>query len=274
VLAALAYANKKCSREILKIPDNATKKEVATLCREAGKSLYDYFLRYCGDPASTAYQCNKRHYRQVAEEQHRNRQTQMERMNSGWRYQYIAKDAAGRSRRFESVSDIGTQEADFNVTVRFVEMKGLLSIYVSVKNRTNTMGGQDWPKAIAALEEIAKSDKNREGNYLCIFGMAMEKGQRLIKCRQKTKTPHSFNTEIWKSDFFWPFFTSKSYEEIVAAVLRVLMEKSRPASEISFIPDDLIESFGDSCRKDLLLDDQGIFNDPFRLASIICGVKK
>ena len=68
-------------------------------------------------------------------------------MNSGWRYQYIAKDCAVRSRRFVTASDIGATKADFNATMKIIDSTREL-IYVSIKNRANTMGGQDWPKAI------------------------------------------------------------------------------------------------------------------------------
>jgi hypothetical protein len=43
------------------------------------------------------------------------------------------------------------------------------------------MGGQDWPKAISALENVARSDKNRSGPYICVFGIAIDKGQRQIR---------------------------------------------------------------------------------------------
>ena len=44
-----------------------------------------------------------------------------------------------------------------------------------IKNRANTMGGQDWPKAIASLEKEAELDKNRVGDYICVFGISIEK---------------------------------------------------------------------------------------------------
>ena len=146
-----------------------------------------------------------------------------------------------------------------------------MAIYVSVKNRTNTMGGQDWPKAIRALKDVAIHDRNRSGAYICVFGMAMETGARLIKRAQKNGNPHSNNTEIWKSDFFWPFFTNMSYNEIINAVLDVLMETKVEVTDIS-VPEELIESFGDCCRQAGLIDENGCFNDPYKLARLCCGV--
>jgi hypothetical protein len=141
-----------------------------------------------GDPASTAHQIYNKHYRVVGIEQFRNRTLQKERMNSGWRYQYLSVDCARESGRFVSVSDIGAAEGDFNAIIEFTDPTlQPLRLYVSVKNRSNTMGGQDWPKAIHALESVAIADKNATGPYCCVFGIAMERGQRNIKRQQKTK---------------------------------------------------------------------------------------
>lgn len=275
IIEAISYANIKSSRAILQINNGITDEEMKAIYKKAGGDLYDYFLRYCGDPAATAFACYNRHYENVAKEQFHNRTLQKERMNSGWRYQFIAKDAAVASRRFKCVSDIGATEADFNVTVDYIQKEdGHLNIYVSVKNRTNTMGGQDWPKAIAALESVAIDDRNRTGSYLCVFGMAMERGQRTIKRRGRTKNAHSPNTEIWKSDFFWPFFTNFTYEEIIQTVLDILIETEEPEHLEATIPEALFAEFGDRCKKDGLIDDNGYFCDPRRLASRICGAMK
>ncbi len=274
VLNAIAYASVKSSRAILKIEDGSTDEEIRARYRESGKDLFDYFLTYCGDPASTAHQCHNRHYSVVAEEQFRNRTLQKERMNSGWRYQYIAKDGASHTGRFSSVSDTGKQEADFTVTVGYRELKGQLAIYVSVKNRANTVGGQDFPKAIRAMEDVAINDMNRACPYLCVFGIAMDKGGRSVRREKKTNQPYSVNTEIWKSTFFWPFFTNCSYDEIITTVLTMLLETEKPETMHVPIPAELIESFGDCCRKRGLVDDKGIFNDPFKLVNLFCGVAK
>jgi hypothetical protein len=74
------------------------------------------------------------------------------------------------------------------------------------------MGGQDWPKAIQALENVAKNDRNRTGPYCCIFGIAIDRGSRYIKREKKTGRAYSENTEVWLSDFFWPFFSNHSLE--------------------------------------------------------------
>ncbi len=199
---AIIMANKKSGRTILNIPENISEEETSELYKKKGKELFKYFAKYYGDPASSAYSCLNQHYNKVAKEQFRNWTLQKERMNSGWRYQFIAKDGAIKSNRFDSFSDIGTAEADFNAVIGLKNSQKKISIYVSVKNRVNTMGGQDWPKAIYALEEIAKKDKNRTSPYICVFGIAMDKGLRHIKKNSKTKTPFSVNTELWKSDFF------------------------------------------------------------------------
>lgn len=273
---AVKNANRKASRAILDISESSSDEEMRTIYLREGKSLFDYFRRYCGDPPSTAYQCYKRHYSEVAKEQFRNRTLQKERMNSGWRYQFMAHDCAQASGRFLTVSQLATAEADFNVTVATKNFhKRRINIYVSVKNRTNTMGGQDWPKAIAALEAMAKNDQNRHDPYLCIFGIAMERGRRLMKAR-KGGNYYSINTEVWLSDFFWPFFSNHSYEEIMNAVLDSLITEGRQIESTTIgilIPSELIESFGACCRGFGLVDEKGYFTDCLKLAFFLGGIE-
>jgi len=273
ISSAILSANKKSSRQILAMPAEISAEERAKLLREEGKKLFSYFKKYVGDPAATAHQLHGKHYRDVGVEQFRNRTLQKERMNSGWRYQFLALDCAQNSRRFKSVSDIGATEGDFNAVIEFKDRdREPLSLYVSVKNRSNTMGGQDWPKAIQALETYAMNDKNRKGPYCCVFGIAMDRGIRYIKTEKKTRRPHSFNTEVWLSDYFWPFFANYSYEEIMKAFLDVLIKdysSDQLSSQIE-IPDELLESFGECCRKAKLVDDQGYFHDPYKLVTFFC----
>lgn len=268
---AVKSANLKSSRAILNIGDNISEEEILKIYIKEGIELFKYFVKYCGDPASSAFDSNKQHYSKVAKEQFRNRTIQKERMNAGWRYQFIAKDAAKLSGRFDSISDIGASEADFNATILEIATKKTVSIYVSVKNRNNTMGGQDWPKAIRAMEAMAQGDKNRTGPYLCVFGIAMDKGLRNIKNEQKTGRPYSSNTEVWLSDYFWPFFSNCSYDDVIKAVLQVLIEDGGVSSLDIKIPEELITSFGKECKNFGLLDKEGNFNDPEKLVDLFCG---
>lgn len=268
---ALKSANLKSSRAILNIGENVSEKEINEIYVKEGKALFKYFVKYCGDPASSAFDAINQHYSKIAIEQFRNRTLQKERMNAGWRYQFIAKDTAILSNRFESISDIGASEADFNATILELQTNKSINIYVSVKNRTNTMGGQDWPKAIRAMETMAQSDKNRTGPYLCVFGIAMDKGIRNIRNEGKTGMPYSFNTEVWLSDFFWPFFSNCTYEEVIKAVLQVLIEEGKISSLDIKIPDELIESFGEECESYGLLNEKGSFNNPEKLVDLFCG---
>jgi hypothetical protein len=160
---AIDNANAKSSRTLLTLSETMTEEQIRTTYEKVGRDLFGYFRNYCGDPASSAYENLGKHYREVGKEQFRNLVLQKGRMNSGWRYQYIAKDAARLSKRFETVSDIGATETDFNVTIGKKDSDRGVCIYVSVKNRTNTMGDQDWPKAILALENMANADKNKTG---------------------------------------------------------------------------------------------------------------
>jgi hypothetical protein len=270
ITAAIETAGRKSSRAILNLPDNASPKEVTKTYNKEGRALFRYFVKYCGDAAATALQCTGRKCSEIAREQFRNRTLQKERMNSAWRYQYIAKDAAVASKRFETVSDIGLAEADFNVVIRYRKRKLKLTVYVSVKNRSNTMGGQDWPKAIAALEKVASGDKNRDGDYICVFGLSVERGMRLMK-GNRAKVPYSYNTELWFADYFWPFFSNYSYEEIAKLVLDVLIASEAPHSSSEDIPQELINSFQKCCEEKNLLDANGCFDDPYRLVEFFCG---
>ncbi|HQY92340.1 hypothetical protein [Caldilinea sp.] len=273
VRRAIINANLKSSRAILNIPDGADQNEIEKICRREGRNLLKYFRKYCGDPAATAHQIYKKTYQKVGVEQFRNRTLQKERMNSGWRYQFLATGCAQASGRFESVSDIGNAECDFNAVIRFQEHKaGHLTLYVSVENRSNTMGGQDWPKAIQAMEVFAKLDKNRTGPYMCVFGIAMERGTRLIRKQAKSGNPYSVNTEIWLSDYFWPFFANYTYEEIMKAVLDVLMESYDSDELVTQVeaPPLLLDAFGEACRTHGLVDDSGVFADPYRLVEFFC----
>ena len=273
VRQAIANANLKSSRAILNIPEGAAQAEIEKIYRREGRNLLRYFRKYCGDPAATAHQVHGKTYREVGIEQFRNRTLQKERMNSGWRYQFLATQCAQTSGRFESVSDIGNAECDFNAVIRFQDdAAGRLTLYVSVKNRSNTMGGQDWPKAIQALETFAKSDKNRTGPYICVFGIAMERGGRSIRKQNISGNPYSVNTEIWLSDYFWPFFANYSYEEIMKAVLDVLMESYETdvlTTQVE-VPAQLLDAFGEACREHGLIDEYGVFNDPYHLVEFFC----
>lgn len=134
------------------------------------------------------------------------------------------------------------------------------------------MGGQDWPKAITALEAMAKNDQNRAHPYLCVFGIAMERGTRFMKARRGGNY-YSVNTEVWLSDFFWPFFANHSYEEIMNAVLDILIQEGRQIESTTIgitVPNELIESFGTCCRERKLIDDEGRFHDPKRLVNFFC----
>jgi hypothetical protein len=181
------------------------------------------------DPAATAHQLYGKHYKDVGKEQFRNRTLQKERMNSGWRYQFLALSCAQKSKRFISVSDIGAAEGDFNAVIAFVDdTKRPLSLYVSVKNRSNTMGGQDWLKAIQALESYAINDKNRIGAYCCVFWYRNGQRNKVHKNRKaEQEKPHSVNMKL-AFRFLLAIFANFGYEEIMQAVLGVLMEGILP----------------------------------------------
>ncbi len=101
----------------------------------------------------------------------------------------------------------------------------------------------------------------------------MEHGQRNIKRKRKTKQPYSFNTEIWLSDFLWPFVANYPYEAMMLAVSDFFAEQGVTIENRTIgvpVPDVLIESFGEECRKLGLVDGEGKFNDRRKLVTFFC----
>ena len=101
----------------------------------------------------------------------------------------------------------------------------------------------------------------------------MEKGSRRIKTGNKNDQPYSMNTEIWFSDFFWPFFSNYSYEEIMSLTLDVLINNfsTNDLSSQIDIPEKLLDSFGNECRKAGLINEAGIFDNPYKLVHFFCS---
>lgn len=71
VKEAITNANLKSSRAILNIEGVVDEKLVTTILKRGGSELFKYFVKYCGDPAATAYDCVGIHYSAVAMEQFR-----------------------------------------------------------------------------------------------------------------------------------------------------------------------------------------------------------
>lgn len=276
ILSAIEKANSKSAREIISIPADISEAEIHQIFRKRAWDLFKYFQDYPGDPASTAHQLYGKHCREIAQELFRTRTLQMERMNSAWRYQYLVVDCASRSRRFEQISDRGTKEADFIGVIRFVnagKAEDQVNLYVSVKNREDTIGGPDWPKSITELESYASSDKNRIGPYCCIFGIVMQNGQRKMK-RRKSGEIYSWNTEVWLSDYFWPFFTNYSYAEIMKHVVDILVNAGYQPDKLSAqvrLPDIFLDAFENYCKHFELVNADGIFEDLYKLVDFFCG---
>ncbi|HEV2582955.1 MAG TPA: hypothetical protein VGT44_19000 [Ktedonobacteraceae bacterium] len=99
----------------------------------------------------------------------------------------------------------------------------------------------------------------------------MQKGNRNVKIENATKRPYSVNTEVWLSDFFWPFFSNYSYQEIIHAVLEVLLEVPKPDAMDIEIPEKLLTAFGACCAAKGLIDANGFFNDAQKLVNFFVG---
>lgn len=99
----------------------------------------------------------------------------------------------------------------------------------------------------------------------------MHKGQRYIKVENATGRPYSINTEVWLSDYFWPFFSDFSYQEMIHTVLNVLLEVSKPDTLEDVIPERLLSAFGTSCAEHHLVDANGYFHDAQKLVDFFVG---
>lgn len=208
ILSAIQRADLKSSREALLVPAGLTPDEEEDFYQAEGRSLFEYFHDYPIDPAATAHEYHEKNYQDVGTDLFRNRALQKGRMNSGWRYQFLAVDCAKQSGRFDEVAGFGTSQGDFTAKLDFVQRSDSLHMYISVKNRSDTLGGQDWPNSIAALEHHARNDVNKTGPYICIFGVAMDRGTRRIPRKRGTKQAHSENTEVCALRFLLAVFLS------------------------------------------------------------------
>ncbi|MEP7287458.1 MAG: hypothetical protein ABI947_17000 [Chloroflexota bacterium] len=275
ILRSIHDAEEKSSRLPFEIPPNLTPDQEGIFYSKEGHNLFTYFHDYPTDPAATAHEYYQKNYRDVGIDLFRNRMLQKGRMNSGWRYQFLAVECASQSGRFRNVSGIGTSKGDFSAIINLAGSPVRpVNLYVSVKNRSDTLGGQDWPNSIVALESYAKSDQNKMGAYCCVFGIAMDRGQRRIP-RRRSGEAYSNNTEVWLSDFFWPFFSAYRYEEIMTAVLEALMAVEEDVEVLPTqinVPDKVLDAFGAACREAELTDELGNFTDAFKLVRFFCQI--
>lgn len=92
IAQAIRLANAKSSRQILNISPDTPEEEMKKIYEREGKKLFDYFLKYYGDPASTAFESEGLHYSDVAREQFRNRTLQKQISNAKYRNQLISRN--------------------------------------------------------------------------------------------------------------------------------------------------------------------------------------
>ena len=97
IRSAIERANTKSSRDALALPAELNPEQEKVFYRQEGRQLFEYFHDYPSDPAATAHEYHLKNYREVGIELFRNRTLQKGRMNSGWRYQFLAVDCAKKS---------------------------------------------------------------------------------------------------------------------------------------------------------------------------------
>lgn len=234
--SAIGLASVKASQEALLIPDEASPEEISKIYHQAAVDILKYFKR--SDPASIASFTIGKTCRDVAIELFKKRESHIASMHAGWRNQFLFLQCAQSCGRFVGVSDVGTADSDVNLSIKQSDGK-TLNLLVSLKNRLDTISGSKWQGAIEKLENIAKMDKNKTGNYCCIFGLGMH-------ARPYRKMPEKFsvNTEIWPANVLWPFVSGYSYEEVMLEISTVLNQGKQ--SEFS-IPRELLDQFSQIC---------------------------
>lgn len=246
---AIEYAAQKTKKEAVDIPDGADAETIKSLYAKAGKSLFDYFRR--PDPVYMASSLVGRHYSEVAEEFFYKRNTHLTSMNAGWRYQYLLVECAHKSGRFKSVSDLSTGDSDVNVIAETADGQDTVAIYITMKNRSDTISGGSGKAYLKGFEKSARDDKNRTAPYCCVIAYGMQTMQR----RGRKKDFGNF--EVWPSNFLWPFVSGYSYGEIV----KMIIKSSPDADELPSLPDEIIEAFKQQCLKNKLINDEGVFPD-------------
>jgi len=256
---AIHKANKKSSRDPV-LDELNTGAERAN--QTAAKRLFALFRNYSADPAEASVHILGRTPYDIVTEIYRSLLEKRLRMNAGWRYQFLAEELASKSERFERVSGLGTRE-DFTVIVR-LKNGSEVNVYVSVKNRRDTISGKDYPAVITRMEAEPSNDRNRVGPYLIVIALAIHPGKNRSRMRNKDKQLISENFELWPANFFWPFVAGVSYETIMAAVASQIKRVALPS-----LPVEVSDYFEQLCREAGLLQD-GAFHDQGALLKLFC----
>jgi hypothetical protein len=224
--------------------------------KRAGQKLFQIFKRYCEDPATAPAKFAARSVDEVASEIFLTQESNNSRMNAGWRYQFLAIELARlHGSRFTAVNG-GNMEADIHAICPLKNGRDL-HLYISIKNRSNTISGSRRRAAYTELETYANADKNRAGGpYLAVVGITIEHGDR-------SQSSYSNNIETWKSDFFWPFFSGRSYKDIMLAVGRVLGQEKSKLEVIAAkkLPVQTLAEFIAQCSRAGLLKNEKTFKD-------------
>lgn len=258
---AIKNASVKASKEALDIEEGLTHEQLQKVYKKSATSLFEYFKR--SDPAGIFQTAEGKNCKEFAVDLVRKRQSHNATMNAGWRYQFLFVECAQASNRFKGVSDVNTGDADVNLTAEIIDgSRKVLSILVSMKNRSDTISGSKWGGAISKLEDAAKNDKNKTGVFCCVFALGMDSH------RFRRITRHSVNTEIWPANVVWPFVSGYSYEEMMLKVSEVLAATHIPDF---ILPPDIANLFALLCKKNKLIDENDIFNSKENLIKWLCS---
>lgn len=256
--SAIKSAEIKTNKKALEITDNMSAAEKSSIYKEAAKSLFKYFKR--PDPAGIANYLHGKNYVEVANEFIKKRKTHLESMNAGWRYQYLFVECAHASERFKSVSDLSTADSDVNIIAKTTKDENI-NLYISIKNRKDTISGGSGKGVLKKLEDLALQDKNRIGAYCCIIALGIQ------TMKHRGRTTHSANIEYWPANFFWPFISGYTYEEIMNMVTARLSTIKKIDLKV---PVEIIEEFGELCAKNKIVNSQGNFDSKEAIIKWLC----
>ena len=172
-------------------------------------------LKKRSDPILSSYFVGQLKAEQIFELDAVSHEMQRHRMSIGIFYQQLLLELL--KNRWPSSSVGGHGESDLIAEIDTPGFERGLQLYMSVKKSGDTVGGQDVGGAIAKLEHLAKTDKNLNRPYLCVFGIATPSGGKVLSFEEDRKVkgnkygqPYSTNCEYWGPGFLFPYVCGRS----------------------------------------------------------------
>ena len=248
-------ARNKVDEKIINIPEGISKLEEKKIYDKAAKDLINYIKKT--DPANAVSQLLNKNLVDVAQEFQVKKDAKTYEMFSGWRNQFLLFECAKKIGRFETVGDVDTS---FDIVATIKSLSGeVITLYISLKNRKDTMSGSSVRGVLSKLEDNAKNDKNRDGLYCIIIGCAID------TTRYRSGSSYSQNLEFWPAKLLWEFFSGFTFPHVMNSISQ--QQNSRKQNKLA---DELKLSLIKECKKLELINEQNIFHDRKRIIEIFC----